>query len=378
VYSDEYKINFLALTSGNAGDTVALLLENIYPSSGKGGGICSNFRESQKFERRFKTIFLDSPVPTSLTRISDNRYIDANVAFMKLIGYERDEIIGSSPALLNLWVNPGIRAGMLKKILKEGRADNTEATIRTKTGEIKTVIMNAYLIDIENENCALGITIDITERKKAEDTVRTSLAEKEALLRELYHRTKNNMQVISAMLGLYARKSTDKYVKAAFKEMENRIFSMSLVHQKLYQSRNLSSICLKEYIEDLTELLFRSSNVDKRKIALVLQIEDVYVTVDRAIPCGLIISELITNSLKHAFADNRRGSIRIFLKKEPGEVIVIRISDDGVGLPAGYNLREKAGLGLQSTFSLIEQQLGGSISYESGTGVSFLIRFVNK
>ncbi len=325
-------------------------------------------------EKRFETVFRDSPVCTSLTRLSDGRFIDVNEAFLRLFGFNRKEVIGCDPLTLNMWADPEDRLNMVKDLNKKGRSESFETVFRTKSGELRNVIVNSEVINVAGESNILGLTLDITDRKIAEKQIRTALKEKDVLLRELYHRTKNNMQVICSMLSLYSSDSPDPVLKRAFMDMVNRIQSMALVHQKLYHSQDLSSISLKEYIMELVKLLFSSFDVAPGIISIIYELEDIYLPVDLAIPCGLIINELVTNSLKHAFPGGRKGLISIILKKEDDNII-LQISDNGAGIPEGTDFKVKAGMGIKTVFNLAEMQLKGELSYESHNGISFCIRF---
>jgi two-component sensor histidine kinase len=200
--------------------------------------------------------------------------------------------------------------------------------------------------------------------------------EKETLLKELYHRTKNNMQVISSLLDLQALTINNPLVNDFCFETKNRIQAMALVHNKLYEANDLSSINLKTYIEDLMKSLMASYQISKN-IHIAYEMEDIYVLIDIAIPCGLIINELITNIYKHAFPENKEGHINIILRNEEDNKIIISISDNGVGLPPDFNLEDDSRLGLKNVISLCEYQLDGKVSYKSTNGLSFQLS-INK
>jgi PAS domain S-box-containing protein len=213
-----------------------------------------------------------------------------------------------------------------------------------------------------------GVTRDITERKRADEQIRKSLSEKEVLLRELYHRTKNNMNVITALLEIQAADIDDERLKTAFTEAEHRIYSMALAHQKLYEANDLSRLNLKEYLQDLLESLRKSLNISASQISIVSEMEDVFILIDTAIPCGLILNELISNIFKYAFPDNRNGEIRLQLRRNESGEVDIRISDNGVGVPPGFDFHRDGHLGMQSIFLLGEGQLKGQVIFETGQG----------
>ncbi|MBE9228805.1 PAS domain S-box protein [Phormidium sp. LEGE 05292] len=219
---------------------------------------------------------------------------------------------------------------------------------------------------------------DITERKKSESEIRTSLREKEILLKEIHHRVKNNLQVISSLLKLQSSYIKDDEALALFTESYNRVRSMALIHEKLYQSEGLARIDAVDYIRDLTDNLFRSYNVTKNSIKLNLLVEHIGLDIDTAIPCGLIINELVSNSLKYAFIDKGKGELFInFSHQEESNKVTLIISDNGVGLPADFDFTEIDSLGLQLVYNLIEQ-LDGQIEVSSAQGAKFTITFINR
>lgn len=216
------------------------------------------------------------------------------------------------------------------------------------------------------------IARDISENIRAQASVKASLAQKEVLLQELYHHTKNNMQVISSILSLQAADITDAAALDAFKETENRIQAMALVHQKLYRSKDLSSINLKEYIAKLSSMLNDSYSARLGSISFTLDLEDVHVHLESAIPSGLVLNELVTNALKHAFPGNRPGTILIRLRAI-SDGFELHIEDDGIGLPPDFSFKKNSRLGLQTVTGIVEHQLGGSVAIIPASGAAFLV-----
>ncbi|MCX9012702.1 MAG: response regulator [Candidatus Methanoperedens sp.] len=230
--------------------------------------------------------------------------------------------------------------------------------------------------DLTNANEVLQA--EITERRRAEDQIRQSLKEKEVLLREIHHRVKNNMQIISSLLRLQSEYIREEKYLDMFKDCQNRIISMSLVHEKLYHSRDLAKIDFKYYITDMVNGLFRSYGFGKDRIKLELNVEDVPLNIDSAIPCGLIINELITNSLKHAFPGGRSGEIKIVLRKTDGNTLELLASDNGVGIPEDIDIKKTESLGLHLVTLLVNRQLEGEINLDRSKGTEFQIKFRNK
>jgi len=216
---------------------------------------------------------------------------------------------------------------------------------------------------------------DITERKSAEDKIEASLKEKEILLKEIHHRVKNNMQIISSLLGLTSGSITDKKYVDMFQESRNRINSMSLVHENLYLSKDLAKIDFNEYIKDLTSGLFQSHGANADMIELKLDIGNVSLGIDQAIPCGLIINELITNSLKYAFPRGRKGEIKVSACYNEDNMIEIVVSDNGVGIPSDVDFRKTRSLGLHLVTILAQDQLKGKIDLDRSRGTEFKIIF---
>ena len=215
---------------------------------------------------------------------------------------------------------------------------------------------------------------DVTERIRGQQKIEAALKEKEVLLRELYHRTKNNMSVISSLLALQAEHIDDKTILRMFKDMENRIQSMALVHHKLYQSNNLSRINLREYIEELTSLLLRSY-ASCCRIALELDAEDIDVLIDTAMPCGLILNELISNAIKHAFPGRKEGTIHIELHRVDETSLELIVADNGIGVSDEHDLRNMKTLGVQTVIGMAESQLAGTVHFAIDNGMTCHLTF---
>jgi len=214
---------------------------------------------------------------------------------------------------------------------------------------------------------------EIEERKKAEEVVKASLKEKELLLKEIHHRVKNNMQIVSSLINLQARYITDSESLELFKKSENRVRSMALVHENLYELNDLSKIDFDVYIRNLTDHLFYSYDVNQSDISLLINVDDVYLSINEAIPCAQIINELITNSIKYAFPEGNSGEIIIsFLKEDDKHRLTI--SDNGVGIPDDYNDGNSKTLGLQLAEALTSQ-LKGNIELDNSSGTAFTIVF---
>lgn len=230
-------------------------------------------------------------------------------------------------------------------------------------------------IAIQQSELYQQLEAELTERKQAESQIKASLKEKEVLLKEIHHRVKNNLQIISSLLKLQSSYTKDEQTLAMFKDSQNRIRSMALIHEKLYQSKNLSNIDFAEYIRDLTKNLLRSYGANSQNISLQANVNDILLNIDTAIPCGLIINELISNSLKHAFpVANQKSEIYISIQTNENRTFTLIIRDNGVGLPPELDFRKTESLGLELVCTLTEQ-LDGTIELDRTSGTKFKIMF---
>lgn len=221
-----------------------------------------------------------------------------------------------------------------------------------------------------------GIDLDITERKQAETQIKASLREKEVLLQEIHHRVKNNLQVISSLLDLQSQRINDKTTLEMFQESQNRIKLMALVHETLYEYKDFAKINFPAYLKSLTSYLFRAYKVATNHITLELDFDEIYLNLDKAVPCGLIISELVSNSLKYAFPNQTQGIIRISVNCDEGGDIQLIVRDNGIGFPTNWNFSSINSLGLQLVNVLINQ-IEGTLELNNSQGVQFKISFQN-
>lgn len=213
-------------------------------------------------------------------------------------------------------------------------------------------------------------------RKKAELEISNSLKEKEVLLKEIHHRVKNNLQIVSSLLFFQSKKITDPVTLEMFREGQNRVKSMALIHEKLYQSGDLANIDFKEYVKKLTNFLFQSYGVNQSKFKLKNNVANVQLSVDTAVPCGLIINEIISNSFKHGFKDRDSGEIKIDMDYDENNKLILKISDNGKGIPNDLNIAESGSLGLRLVNNLTIQ-LNGEVEFFNRNGTTVKITFAN-
>ncbi len=215
---------------------------------------------------------------------------------------------------------------------------------------------------------------DITDSKRAEDQLKMSLKEKETLLHEIHHRVKNNMNVVSSLLKLQSNNIEDDHLKDILKESQNRIFAMSAVHETLHGAENISNISLKVYLSKITSSIFQTYSTDLDKVKLNSNVEETPISIQQASPLGLVINELISNSLKYAFPDEREGEINVSMKKLANQ-LELTVMDDGIGISKNLDWKNSNTLGLKLVRTLVENQLDGSIDMESKNGTKFTIKF---
>lgn len=246
-----------------------------------------------------------------------------------------------------------------EKALQEAH-DKLEKRVEERTADLKTANK-----ELQQE---------ITERKCVEEQLNISLKEKEILLKEIHHRAKNNMQIISSLLGLQSWYIKDKKVLKIFNELQHRIKSMALIHENLYKSEDLSRVELSDYIRSLTANLLSMYRVGAEDVTLEQDIKKVYLDIKRAIPCGLIINELILNSLKHAFPDGKKGKIvvKMYADKRKKHILIVR--DTGVGFPKGLDFRNTETLGMRLVGDFVKQ-LKGTIELKRQNGSIFRVVF---
>ena len=218
------------------------------------------------------------------------------------------------------------------------------------------------------------ITHDLTDRKKKQEAIEASLKEKETLLKEVYHRVKNNLQVVTSLLNMQVRSVPEGLGRIALKESADRIRAMALVHEKLYQSGNLASVPLGDYIDDLCRSMAIAAAADARGVTITNDIEPIDIGLDTAIPLGLILNELVSNSLKHAFPRGRPGTVKVGLHHGSNDTLVLSVSDNGVGMSHGTKATSNTSLGLKLVDTLVAQ-LDGELQFESGPGTSVTLQF---
>lgn len=300
-----------------------------------------------------------------------------NDSLCRMLGYPMEKVLGMNNREYMEEESACRIYRVFNQVFQTGQPVSlVELEVMTADGKKHHAEFSVSLIKDSNGQPAgfRGIVRDVTERKRAEERIKASLREKEVLLREIHHRVKNNLQVISSLLNLQSRTLSDPAVLKLFRECQNRVRSMALVHEKLYQSQDLSRINFADYIRNLSIHLFHVHQVDSSRVQLKQELEDIQLDINTAIPCGLILNELVSNSLKHAFSDGRSGEVRIQLKRQDGENLLLVVSDNGVGLPESLDIEKTSTLGLQ-ILTLLVQQLDAVLELRRQPGTEFRILF---
>ena len=354
------------------------------------GGIVIQFRdvtERRKIEavlqetlRKYK-LLADNVLDVIWTTDTKFRFTYISPSVMRLRGISPEEAMRESLAAK-------ITPEKVEKIFREEKA-MLEAVARgdrdvfayvdaqqtRKDGSMVSVgISISPLFDeAGNHTGYIGVTRDISAQKAAEESLRASLAEKEILLKEIHHRVKNNMQIIHSLLNLQAAQVEDAAFLGMIRDSQRRIRSMALVHEQLYRSPDLSRIDFRDYLQALIAGLVKSSLVESR-VRVATEIGDVRLDIHTAIPCGLLVSELVSNAFKHAFPGGRAGEVAIRLARLPDGKLRLSVADDGVGLPAGFDANHTASLGMQLV-GLLCEQLGGTLEIRRGRGTEFRVVF---
>lgn len=312
----------------------------------------------------------------------------------RLLGYSKSELEGKNWQFLVK--DPAERVELGKyisndKIQEDHEYKTMEINLKTKRGNYLPT--NSFLSVIKDDFGVIGMFLvgqdlrqtrklqeEIQEKNKAqkvakanEEKLKKSLVEKELLLREIHHRVKNNMQIISSLLNLQAGYLKDQNAISALKESQVRIMSMAMIHENLYRSDNLTGIEFKEYANHMIKNLFHTYNINMEKIKVNLVASDIYLNIDTAMPCGLIINELVTNSIKHAFPEDKTGTILIQMEQKDNQYY-LTVSDNGTGLPPQLNIQNTETLGLMLVNSLVGQ-LEGNMDINREGGTTFNITF---
>lgn len=320
----------------------------------------------QESENRFRAAFMGSPVAKCISTLEDGIWIDVNQAEESLFGYTREEMIGKSAVAANIWIDLDDRKRMVEAIVQNGEIRNQQVWCRRKDGSILLTSISARMLTLKGVTHILFATEDITERDLSEKMIRQNLQEKESLLREIHHRVKNNLAVISSLIGLQARQIKDENIREMFDICQHRIKTMALIHERLYRSADLSAVHFQVYIHNLaSDLMSSYPRPGGKKIDIDIDAHHIFLNIDTAIPCGLIINELLTNVFKHAFSNTVDPKIKITFHKTE-DTYTLTVQDNGIGIPNDFNESKTATLGLMLVHALM-RQLKGDVQFQAKT-----------
>ncbi len=314
-------------------------------------------------------VFVHSPTKDGMP----GKFIEVNDVACERMGYTREELLNLSPGDISI-----IESGIIREIMKKLNSDKHvtfELIHVTKKGKNIPVEINSRQFDLGGRPTVLSIARDVTERMKSDEEIRSSLKEKEVLLQEVHHRVKNNLQFISSLLSLQSKQIKNKEDYKVFKSSQGQIKAMALLHEELYRAENLENINFEEYTRKLLASLLYSYGARPDAIALRIAVSNT-IGLNKAIPCGLIINELVSNSLKYAFSGKKRGVLQIKFLRSKGRAKLI-VSDNGVGIPKGIDFKNTETFGLRLVNMLVEQ-IDGTIELDRHDGTKFTIIFDEK
>ncbi len=327
----------------------------------------------QRSEALFRKLFLKAP--GAMVMIDpNNRVQKVNKSFEDLFGYAEEELLGKDIDQIIVGdKNDQIIPRMPDKGFEKDKF-YTDIVRYSKSGKQLTLMLGAIPVYLDDEPIAgFGIYVDVTDRKKYEEQLQQSVKEKQVLLEEIHHRVKNNLAIISGMLQLQAFEAQNPDIKSALNDGQLRIQSIGIVHELLYQSEDFIDISFEEYIAKLIKTIRDTLPFEHQHIEVEVDTADVLLDINQAIPCAILINELVTNAYKHAFTEKQSGTIEISLQ-ETAEMISIVVRDDGKGLPKRFSVEDQSSIGM-NLIQTLTQQLEGTLDYHSESGTEFCIWF---
>ncbi len=310
----------------------------------------------QESEEKYRFLIESARDPVSVVD-QDGVFLMANTAGAKMMNFDVTDLLGKT-----MWDyfpdSADLQMGIIREVIQNKKGADVELPIKYGEEEMwfSTSIQPMILKDGSVDSVQI-IARDINELKKVQKQLEKTLEDKDMLMKEIYHRVKNNLMVISNLLNLQSRYIKDKEAKGMFKESQSRARSMALIHERLYRSTDLKRIDFGDYILNITKDLFQTYAADPSRINLQIDVEEVMLDINTSIPLGLIVNELISNSLKHAFPEGTEGYIKVKFYQKDDEY-VLEVTDNGVGLPEDLDLSQTNSLGMQIINSLTEQVNG--------------------
>ncbi len=323
-------------------------------------------------EERFRAL-IEQAVDAVMVHDEHGQMLMANERVCQSLGYTLEEMLALRVPDFEMNVQSAKVAENWEK-MKNGASMSVDGLHRRKDGSTFPVEVHVGLVQFDGKQVMLAIARDVTQRKRHEAEMKASLHEKEVLLKEIHHRVKNNLQIICSLMNMQSDGIDDPVMREACHQTKNRVRSMALIHEQLYQSPDLAFIDLSEYLGTLAASIQRSATETGGRIRFALDCEKVALDIDRAVPCGLIVNELVTNALKYAFPDGRSGTVTLQLRAENTRV-TLTVRDDGIGMEPNFDWRESDSIGLQLVSALTEQLEGTATFKGEANGTIWTICF---
>ena len=331
----------------------------------------------QKSEEKFRTIFISAPVGIAIAN-PEGRFIEVNDSGCRMLGYSKEELIEMS--FLDItYPNDLSETQKLAANVWDGKSDFYQAEKRylKKDGSPLWATINASAIRDRGGKVQywIGIMEDISQRKQAEDALKNSLKVKQMLLREIHHRVKNNLEIISSLIDLGSMNTDNREKQKLLSDVSSRINSMALIHNQLYESDRFDKVDMKRHVQEMVDNILIIYGNGEKLINFVIEASEMYLSVEQAIPSALALNEIITNSFKHAFRENKQGTINICINNPTDDTVFMRVKDDGVGISKGIDFNNTKGIGLKLVKHLIEDQLKGEICVNREDGTEICLEF---
>jgi PAS domain S-box-containing protein len=333
--------------------------------------------ERRRLEDRFRKVF--EAAPNAMVMINAAGTIEmVNAQAERLFGYPREEMLGQPIEMLvpsRFRVHhPELRGGFFADPRSRLMGAGRDLFARRKDGSECPVEIGLNPIATEEGSMVLSAVVDISDRKQKEERIQAALREKDMLLGEIHHRVKNNLQIVDSLLGLQSARISDPRVIAMLRDSQNRIRSMALIHQTLYGSKDFAKVDFGLFLDSLVPTLIGSYGINTDRVTLAIDVVQVQLPISAAVPCGLIVNELISNALKHAFGPEERGQISVSLQHVADNEVMLTVADTGRGIPEDFDLASTTTLGLQLV-TMLTDQVGGELTIRRANPTRFVLRF---
>ena len=334
--------------------------------------------ERKRSEERFSLVV--EAAPNAMVMINSRGEIEmVNAQAERVFGYSRTEMIGRPVEMLVperfRGHHPALRNSFSGSAEARSMGAGRDLYALRKDGSEFPVEIGLNPIETDDGIMVLSAIVDISDRKQKEHRIEQALQEKDLLLGEIHHRVKNNLQIVHSLLDLQSGQISDPHVIAMLRDSQNRVHSMALIHQTLYLSKDFAKVDFGSFLESFVPVLVSSYAVHANNVTLDIDAHGVALPINTAIPSGLIINELVSNALKHAFPEGRKGKIRLELKPADDRNLILSVMDDGIGLPEGLDVRRNDGsLGLQLV-AMLSKQLRGTLDVQCSAPTRFTLHF---